>query len=114
MGEQPKGKAKENTETTMEAESRKRSPSPQRRDRRRRSRSRSYRRRSRGRRDGRRRSRSPEKDNRKMEIWKKLQGIEKKKVETRFGWLPEKAKCSHCEKSVPNRGGVWCGRKRDN
>jgi hypothetical protein len=113
--EQAEAKAKEDAIITAKAESRKRSPSAQRsRDRRRRSRSRSYRRRSRGRRDGRRRSRSPEKDNRKMKMWEKLQGIEKKKVETRFGWLPEKAKCSTCEKSVPNRGGVWCGRKRDN
>lgn len=51
----------------------------------------------------------------KMHIWEKLQGIAKpepKKEETRFGWLPEGARCSKCEKTVVDRGGVYCGRKR--
>merc|ERR1719198_2853277 len=30
----------------------------------------------------------------------------------KFGWLPEKAVCSYCQKSVADKGGVVCGRKR--
>mmetsp|Transcript_25691 Transcript_25691/g.59883 ORF Transcript_25691/g.59883 Transcript_25691/m.59883 type:complete len:614 (-) Transcript_25691:79-1920(-) len=48
----------------------------------------------------------------KMLAWEKLQGIAKQKEETRIGWLPDGTKCSMCEKSVVERGGVWCGRKR--
>jgi len=56
----------------------------------------------------------------KMHVWEKLQGIAKeepkkeepKKEETRIGWLPDKAKCSKCEKAVVLKGGVYCGRKR--
>jgi len=54
---------------------------------------------------------SDDKDN-KMLAWQKLQGIAKEKEETRIGWLPDGAKCSSCEKSVLEKGGVWCGRKR--
>jgi len=53
----------------------------------------------------------------KRENWEKLQGIakpEEPKEETRFGWLPENAHCSKCEKSVVDKGGVYCGRKRPN
>jgi len=51
----------------------------------------------------------------KMQVWEKLQGIEKPKAvveETRFGWLPEKANCAMCNKAVVAKGGVYCGRKR--
>lgn len=62
---------------------------------------------------------------RKMEVWEKLQGIqrpqppqpkeekvEEKKEETRIGWLPDKAQCSKCDKLVVEKGGVYCGRRR--
>lgn len=62
----------------------------------------------------------------KMRAWKVLQGLEKpiekppppppeKKLEpeeTRFGWLLDGASCSLCSKSVVEKGGVYCGRKR--
>ncbi|CAK9097925.1 unnamed protein product [Durusdinium trenchii] len=32
--------------------------------------------------------------------------------ETRIGWLPDGASCSLCSKSVVEKGGVYCGRKR--
>lgn len=51
----------------------------------------------------------------KMVVWEKLQGIAKPepvKEETRIGWLPDKSKCSKCEKAVVEKGGVYCGRRR--
>lgn len=59
----------------------------------------------------------------KMRAWKVLQGLEKpiekpkppeKKLEpeTRFGWLLDGTSCSLCSKSVVEKGGVYCGRKR--
>jgi len=54
----------------------------------------------------------------KRKAWERLQGIapeepeEPAKEETRFGWLPEGAHCLRCDKSVVERGGVYCGRKR--
>jgi len=66
----------------------------------------------------------------KRKIWEKLQGIAKpepekpKPAETppepkqaeapRVGWLPEGARCSRCEKTVVERGGVYCSRRRAN
>lgn len=53
----------------------------------------------------------------KMHIWEKLQGIAKpepKKEETRIGWLPDGAECGKCQKSVVEKGGIYCGRKRPN
>lgn len=61
----------------------------------------------------------------KMRAWKVLQGLEKpiekpkppeikpiEPEETRFGWLPDGVSCSMCSKSVVEKGGVYCGRKR--
>merc|ERR1719408_1173007 len=49
-----------------------------------------------------------------MQIWEKLQGIERPKViarETRIGFLPKDTACSLCAKSVVDKGGVYCGRQ---
>ncbi|CAE7781702.1 pli1 [Symbiodinium pilosum] len=67
----------------------------------------------------------------KMKAWKVLQGLEKppekpkeerpeplkeepKKAEEAkcIGWLPDGAICSLCSKTVVEKGGVYCGRKR--
>jgi len=58
----------------------------------------------------------------KMKAWKVLQGLERpvekpkpvevQKEETRIGWLPDGAVCSLCSKTVVEKGGVYCGRKR--
>lgn len=76
---------------------------------------------------------SPPED--KMKAWKVLQGLEKApekpkapepprppeppeekqekpKEKERIGWLPDGATCSLCSKSVVEKGGVYCGRKR--
>lgn len=71
-------------------------------------------------------------DEEKMLAWQKLQGIykepekpvkpekppepkvpEKPKEEDRFGWMHEGTRCTKCEKVVVDKGGVYCGRKRD-
>ncbi|CAE7414897.1 NFI1 [Symbiodinium natans] len=70
----------------------------------------------------------------KMKVWKVLQGLEKPpekpkepepvepvepvepepkpEEEKRIGWLPDGATCSLCSKTVVEKGGVHCGRKR--
>lgn len=48
----------------------------------------------------------------KLHVWKKLQGLTPSDEEKACGWLPEGFKCSKCDKSVVDKGGVYCGRKR--
>lgn len=53
-------------------------------------------------------------EDKKMQAWEKLQGIQRPKkivAEKRIGWLPEGVKCSRCMKSVMDKGGVYCGRQ---
>eukprot|EP00929_Paragymnodinium_shiwhaense_P112339 TRINITY_DN80596_c0_g1_i1.p1 TRINITY_DN80596_c0_g1~~TRINITY_DN80596_c0_g1_i1.p1 ORF type:complete len:595 (-),score=132.91 TRINITY_DN80596_c0_g1_i1:64-1848(-) len=53
-----------------------------------------------------------EEQDKRLQAWEKLQGIERKVEEKRIGWLPDKTSCVYCNKAVMAKGGVYCGRKR--
>merc|ERR1719221_1720219 len=51
-----------------------------------------------------------------MPVEEKKKPVEENKTpvkEKRPGWLPEKTMCDFCNKTVVEKGGVYCGRKRD-